>query len=224
MAKRAAVRAVSPRPPSASERAERAVVNAAIAKIQSGGKPTSGELAALKRFEKAQEEERRWQYLRSTPKRVYMELSGRSARVLIDQARRHGLPYPTGQRSPVDLTQVIRWLHDLLAEHGQRLSAPPTDDPLLAGSNSPALERYRLARAAREELELAARRGELLDVDELLTWYDAEVAAPIRRSLENLQTRFGPAAVGIVTKALDSAEGTVGKRLKGEERRGKSEE
>jgi hypothetical protein len=32
------------------------------------------------------------------------------------------------------------------------------------GGNSPALERYRLAKAEREELELSIKRGELVDI------------------------------------------------------------
>lgn len=212
-----AERAAGTKPQTATERAERALAAAAIAKIQRNQTPSAPERSALKRLEKAQEEDRRWEYLHTTPKRTYMEISGRSARVLIDQAERYGLPYPRGSRQPVDLEKVIRWLHDFLAKNAQRLSAPRTDDPLLAGSDSPALERYRLARAAREELELAARRGELLDVDELLTWYDSEVAAPIRRSLEALQSQYGPAAVQVVTRALNQAGSAVGKRLKNEE-------
>ncbi len=212
-----AKRAAGEKPQTASERAERALAAAAIAKIQRNQTPTAQERSALKRLEKAQEEKRRWQYYRSIPKSHWREMSGRSPRVLIDAADRHGFPYPTGQKTAIDLPAVVKWLHDFLAKNAQRLSAPHTDDPLLAGSNSPALERYRLARAAREELELAARRGDLLDVDELLTWYDSEVAAPIRRSLEALQSQFGPAAVQVVSKALDQAGAAVGKRLRNAE-------
>lgn len=210
MAKKAAAK---PRA-SASELAERRLVDAALSKLRRGQTPSSQERTALKRFEKAQEEERRWEYLRTTSKRQYMAMSGRSARVLIDQARRYGLPYPTEQRAPVDLTAVIRWVHDFLAANAQRLSAPETDDPMLAGASSPALERYRLARAQREELELAARRGELVDVDELLTWYEAEVAVPIRRSLEALQKHHSQAAADVVLRGLEAAEQSVTRRLK----------
>lgn len=212
-------RAVKPAE-SASDRAERALVTAAIGKVQRGQVPSSQERAALRRFEKQQEEDKRWQFYRSIPKAHWKEMSGRTPRTFIDQAKLHGFPYPTGPKTPIDLPAVVKWLHDFLADNAQRLSAPHTDDPLLAGSNSPALERYRLARAAREELELAARRGELLDVDELLTWYDAEVAAPIRRSLEALQSQFGPAAMQLVAKSLDQAGAAVTKRLKGEGVRG----
>lgn len=191
--------------PSASELAERRLVDAALRKLRGGQTPSSQERAALKRFERAQEEERRWEYLRTTPKRDYMAMSGRSARVLIDQARRHGLPYPTGSREPVDLTAVIRWLHDLLSTHGQRLSAPETDDPMMAGASSPALERYREERAKLARLERLQKEGQLLPreaVHEALV----RIAAILRSAGEILGREHGPEAQDVLNEALDDAQ------------------
>ncbi len=42
---------------------------------------------------------------------------------------------------------------------------PLKDDPLLAGSSSPALDRYRNARAELAELELAERKGSTLNAE-----------------------------------------------------------
>ncbi len=53
--------------------------------------------------------------------------------------------------------------HDLVEWYIERDSTDP--DPLLAGGSSPALERYRAARASREELELQARAGEVVPVE-----------------------------------------------------------
>jgi hypothetical protein len=62
--------------------------------------------------------------------------------------------------STIDLPQVVRWLHDFLAANKLRLSAGESDDPMLSGANSPALERYRLARAKREEFGLERDLGD----------------------------------------------------------------
>jgi hypothetical protein len=198
----------------ASEQVERQLVATALEKIRAQKQPTARELGALKRYEQQQETERRWEYLRTTPKAIYREMSGRTPRVLIDQANLYGLPYPAGPKQPVDLTAVVKWLHDFLADNSAKLRSPDVDDPMLAGSNSPALERYRLARAQREELELGVRRDQLLPVDDLLAWYDSEVAGPIRRSLERLRKRFGQEAADLVLNVLEGAEASVGRRLR----------
>jgi len=95
-------------------------------------------------------------------------------------------------------------------------STPSTEaDPLLSGSDSPALERFRLARAEREELELAVRREHLIDVDEFLAWWDAEVAIPIRKGLEKLQKKHGSKAVDLVSAAVRQSEAVVSRRFHG---------
>ena len=86
-------------------------------------------------------------------------------------------------------------------------------DPLLSGSDSPALERFRAARADREELELALRRKELIDVGEFLTWWDSEIVVPLRKGLEKLQRKYGPEAVGPVTAGLQQSAEAVSRRF-----------
>ncbi len=86
-------------------------------------------------------------------------------------------------------------------------------DPLLVGSESPALERFRAARADREELELAVRREQLIDLEDFLVWFDAEVAAPIRKNLDKLQRKHGSAAVDVVASGLHTAQGAISQRF-----------
>lgn len=76
-------------------------------------------------------------------------------------------------------------------------SEPPT-----GRADSPALERYRQARAEAAELELAQRRRELLPVEQVQQILGA-AAALIRQAGEVLQRRHGPAAADILTKAID---------------------
>ncbi len=69
-------------PPSTSEQIERELVASALRKRASGETPTTQELRALKRFEAAKEHDLRWQYLRTTYKKDYLEMSGRQAKVV----------------------------------------------------------------------------------------------------------------------------------------------
>ncbi len=65
-----------------------------------------------------------------------------------------------------DLSMIARW-RIARAEHRRGV-----EDPLMVGGdNSPALERYRTARAKLAELDLAVKRGELLPREQVLgTW------------------------------------------------------
>ena len=84
-----------------------------------------------------------------------------------------------------------------------------SEDPLLAsGGDSAGLERYRLAKAALAELELAERKRVLLPVDKvreaLLRW-----ATLVRRMGERLGKRFGHEAAAVVGETLDECEATL---------------
>ena len=111
---------------------------------------------------------------------------------------------PRNDDGSYNARDVIQW-------HVQR--STDTDDPLLAGGDSPNLERYRAARADLAEMEAAERRGHLVDIDSFMDWWDSEVATPIRRSIETLR-KLAPDAAAIVVKALEKAEANVQKRSK----------
>jgi hypothetical protein len=102
---------------------------------------------------------------------------------------------------------LIAWRLERDAEGGET-------DPLLAGSNSPALERFRSARADREELELAVRREQLIDVDEFLGWWDEKIASPLRKGLDRLQKKHGSKAVKLVADGLRQSEEAVSSRFR----------
>lgn len=59
----------------------------------------------------------------------------------------------------------MRALHDFLAANRHKLAGSNGDNHLLAGVNSPALERYRNARARLAELDLQERENQLLPRD-----------------------------------------------------------
>lgn len=74
--------------------------------------------------------------------------------------------------------------------------------------------RFRVARAEREEMELNLRRGQLVDLDDFLAWYRADVAGPIRKGLERLQVTHGKAAADVVIQGLVRAEEAIEQRSK----------
>jgi len=79
------------------------------------------------------------------------------------------------------------------------------DDPLLAEGDSPALERYRLAKAKHAELDLESRKGELIDREKardiLGRW-----AVLIRRLGERLVRRCGNEAGQMLNETLDECQ------------------
>lgn len=82
------------------------------------------------------------------------------------------------------------------------------DDPLLDDGDSPALERYRLAKAKHAELDYAEREKQLIDKekcrDVLSQWGNV-----IRKMGDRVSRRFGVEANQIVSEAIDECESVV---------------
>ena len=158
------------------------------------------ESAALRRHEREKEERLRWQYYADIPQKHWRQMCGRQTKVLNEQAARYGIPFggPT-----INLSQVARALHDFLANNAAKLSRD--DDPLMSGSGSVALERYREERAAMARLDRMEREGSLLPRDDVREAM-GRIAAMIRGAGEALQRHFGQAAADILLDSLDDAE------------------
>ena len=81
--------------------------------------------------------------------------------------------------------------------------ATAQEEPLMSEGNSPALERYRLAKAKLAELDLHLRKNDLIEVarakEVFLRW-----SVLVRRMGERLSKRFGPDAAATVNETLDS--------------------
>jgi len=141
------------------------------------------------------------QALSRVPKWLYVQMSGREHRTLDRQAESRGLPV---KGKYVNLSRIIRWLHDFLASPSVRKpSLVNGEDPLMVGGeNSPAMERYRAARASLAELKLEERKGTLLsreDARERLS----RLATIMRATGDHLQRECGPKALAIWDEGLD---------------------
>jgi hypothetical protein len=161
---------------------------------------TSQERSAVRRHEKEKEERLRWQYYGSIPQKHWRKMSGRQAKVLIEQADRYGIPFGAAN---VNLPAVVRALHDFLAENAYKLARD--DDPLMQGGGSPALEAYRQERAAMSRMDRLEREGRLVPRD-LARETLGRVAATLRSAGDALQREFGPGAVEILNESLDDAQ------------------
>lgn len=104
-----------------------------------------------------------------------------------------GEPAGPGRRGQYDLTTIAAWRDLRTAQAG---------DELMAGPTSPALERYRAARAGLAELDLLERNGTLLDRQKAHEAH-ARMARILQTLGENLQRHHGPAAQQLLNEALD---------------------
>lgn len=172
------------------------LVRQATARQAAGEKLTREQRAALRRHNKREQDGLREAAYNACPKSAYQRLSGRQTKILHDQADRYGLPL---RGATIDLAAVLRRFHDLLAEHGGKITADPDE------ADSPALERKREAEADLKELDLAERRRELVHRD-LMRQQLAAIAALLRRAGEQLERKHGPAAKQLLVQALDDAE------------------
>jgi hypothetical protein len=84
-------------------------------------------------------------------------MSGRQTKVIHEQAVLYGIPFGG---AAINLSEVVRSLHDFLAANARKLSAD--DDMLGSGVPSPALERYREERAIMAKLDRQERERQLV--------------------------------------------------------------
>ena len=109
------------------------------------------------------------------------------------------------------LQDISRWLRSE-GPWSNRRKAMPADDPLLADGDSPGLERYRLAKAKHAELDLEARKGELIEMDKcrdvLSRW-----AVVIRRMGERLVKRYGSTMAAEIDQTLQECQLIVKEEL-----------
>lgn len=144
---------------------------------------------------KAAEEETRWSYYRTIPKRHWLEMSGRQAKVVNEQAARYGLPFG----GPViNLAAVARALHDFLAKHKHVLAREEQVGE--AGS----LEEWRHERMQLARLDRLEREGQLVPREAARQAFGV-AASVLRQAGEQLQRQFGRDAHAILSEALDDA-------------------
>jgi len=126
--------------------------------------------------------------------------------VSVDTVKNWAKQKMPGKPRAYRLDQIAIWLRT--EGPGSKALRLASDDPLLGDGDSPALERYRLAKAKHAELDLEHRKGELIDVskcrDILAQW-----AAVIRKTGDRLSRRFGIEANLIVSDAIDACDDIV---------------
>ena len=185
-----------------SKQLDKEMAAQAYRKVMAGQQPTSREQAALGRYEKQQEEQRRWQYYAAIPQKHWREMSGRQTKVLNEQADRYGIPF--GGRT-ICLPDVVRALHDFLATNARKLAADDDDDLMHSDAVSPALERYREERAQLARLDRLEREGRLVPRDGVREGL-GQIAALLRSAGETLQREYGTDALEILNEALEDAQ------------------
>jgi len=184
----------------AASQFDKDLVARAYRKVMDGGELSRQERTALKRHERDKEEQLRWKYYGAIPQKHWRQMSGRQAKVLNEQAERYGIPVG----GPiVSLPAVVRALHDFLAENAVKLARD--EDPLMQGTGSPALERYREERAAIARLDRLEREGNLIPRDQVRESL-GRIAMILRGAGDAIQRQFGPAAVESLYEAMDDAQ------------------
>ena len=87
-------------------------------------------------------------------------------------------------------------------------AAAALDDLMAAGGDSPALERYRLARAKHAEMDLEERHHALIPREKVRNGL-GRFASILRQLGERLGRRYGPSAAQSVNDALDDCQRVV---------------
>ncbi len=107
----------------------------------------------------------------------------------------------SGTRKRYTLDAIAAIVDGLRKREAEMGAAASDGDPDLFGEDSPALERYRTARAQLAELDLEVRRAKLLDREQLESHWNAGAVA-LRNAGERLQRRYGDEAVEIYNEGM----------------------
>jgi hypothetical protein len=190
------------------------LVESGEAKVAAGQKPNRAEQAALDRVSRESDRTLLLSLVRSVPKSVYIELSGRQSRTLNEQAVAYGIPI-AGET--IDVGAVLSRFHDILRDnHREIRKAKSADfgDPLLDGVSEDGdgdlwLARYREKKTRLAELELQQKEGSLVPRSDIREVMD-RAALMIRQLQEDLERKFGPDAADLAGSALDGLEREIG--------------
>jgi phage terminase Nu1 subunit (DNA packaging protein) len=120
---------------------------------------------------------------------------GVSRRTIATWIRKPDFPQKSNRGWHIDA--VLRW------RESQAIADP--GDPMMSGKDSPALERYRLARAKTVELELRQKRGQLIPKDAVVQCLNI-FASTLRDALDKLRRLHGDEAYAIMSQAIDDVE------------------
>ena len=183
--------------------ADKRLAMAALEKQRRGQQPTREEAAALRRYEKELEGQRRQEHYQAVPKKDWRIWSGRQDKVILEQADRYGFPMLRG--AAIDLPAFVKRFHDFLAENARKLTGADDDDPSLAGVASPALEKKRQLDCQRLELQLQREQG-LWIQRRLVHEGHNRLGGILRVAGEALLRQFGPTAQKIINDALNNCE------------------
>jgi hypothetical protein len=150
------------------------------------------------------------EFNRSAPQKAVADAIGISPRHL-----QNLVGVPRNPDGTYNIRDVVAW--DKKRSNGA--ATMPGDDPLLAGnaSDSPNLERYRGYKADLAAIELAQKRGQLVNVEEFEAWWQTKVATPLTRAVESLRQLHGSEAAAIIERVLESVEGQIDQRMPGDE-------
>lgn len=161
--------------------------------------------------------EARWEIYRSIPQKDWIEMSGRQAKVLNEQAQRYGLPF---DGATIDLPILARTLHDFLSVHARRLSRS-ISNPLESSQEGEAAgpdpsELLKHEQYLRERMKRLHEEGALIERDVVHASL-AQIAKLLRTCGESLQKKFGPVAQDLVDSALADCERAIEDLLGGYE-------
>lgn len=109
-----------------------------------------------------------------------------------------GMP---GRPKCYDLKEIIRWCKSEIWK--ARVVATPDADPLMTGSDSPALEKYREQKARQEAIKTWRMEGEYMPTSKARDFVTA-VATALKDVATEFEKRFGNEAVGLFERGLKS--------------------
>jgi hypothetical protein len=176
-----------------------ALAAAAAKKKLAGQKLSREEERALSRVQQEKDDQLRTLHYRTIPKKDWVAWSGRQHKILAEQERLYGLPL--GGKT-IDLPAVVRWLHNLLAEKGRRLTDTASGEDV----SKRAIDAKREIETEIARRELAELDGNLVSREATRQMWTLAVVTRLRQLGDTLHRAYGPEALDLVNDALSDCE------------------
>lgn len=174
-----------------------------LRKQSDGKKLTYREAAAIKAVRNVREEEARWKLYEAIPKDHYKTMSGRTDKVLNEQAQRYGIP--CGGKK-INLPALLRAVHDFLADNKHRLRLGESDPRM----------RLETSKAELVAMQVREHRGELMDREQIRTAMNA-LGSILRRGNELIKRRGFNEAHDIMEESISEFVEALPRLLGGED-------
>jgi hypothetical protein len=190
-----------PPPPWVPDEIDQDLLRSAAAKRREKKQLNRAEAAVVRKAQAHQEERDRWKFYQSIPQKHWVQMSGRQAKVLREQAELYGIGFAD---AVIDLPRVVRQIHDFFAKHFRRFMQPmDATEEAVQGCSQSVKDEYVRTQIELNRLKIAQHKRELVPLEEFRL-HMVRLGAKLNGGAERIQRcDSGSEAHAVLMELLD---------------------